>query len=224
MRKGTTMLRRILCCTMLCCLTLAVAPLSLLAANSSGAAMLYTKGTAWLNGGTIPGSSAIFPGDLVQTKPDSMANINASGSNVMVLPDSLVTFEGPAVAVDHGGISVTTAKSLQTHASDVTVTPASNSWTEFDVSHQDGKVLIMARKGDLNINDGSETTTLAQGQQTVRYDSPTKKKRQNGGATPAAGGGILDSPWVWGSALVGLAGFEAWVITRSSNPTSPSHP
>ena len=179
MRKGTTMLRRILCCTMLCCLTLVVAPLSLMAANSSGAAMLYTKGTAWLNGGTIPGSSAIFPGDLVQTKPDSMANINASGSNVMVLPDSLVTFEGPAVAVDHGGISVTTAKSLQTHASDVTVTPASNSWTEFDVSHQDGKVMIMARKGDLSINDGSETTTLAQGQQTVRYDSPTKKKRRN---------------------------------------------
>jgi hypothetical protein len=153
-----------------------------------------------------------------------MANINASGSNVMILPDSLVKFEGAAVAVDHGSVSITTAKSLQTHAQSLTVTPASSAWTEFDVSNQEGKVQIMARKGDLNISDGSETTTLAQGQQTVRYDSPTKKTRKGGGAAPAAGGGVLDSPWVWGSALVGLAAFEAWVITRSTNPASPSKP
>lgn len=218
MREGTTM-RNVLCWLML-----AVFPMSLFAASSPGAAMLYSKGTAWLNGGAIPGSSAIFPGDLVQTKPDSMANINASGSSVMILPDSIVKFDGNAVAIDHGSVNVTTAKSLQTRTDNVTVTPASAAWTEFDVSNQDGKVQIMARKGDLNINDGTETTTLSQGQQTVRYDSPTKKTRRNGGAAPAAGGGVLDSPLVWGSALIGLAGFEAWVITRSSNPTSPSHP
>ena len=220
MRKGTTMLRNLLAG-----MVLAVFPLSLMAADSSGAAMLYAKGTAWLNGGAVPGSSAIFPGDLVQTKPGSMANINAAGSNVMILPDSLVEFEGAAVGVDHGSVSVSTAKSLQTHAENVTITPASSGWTEFDVSDQDGKVQIVARKGDLSINDGAATTTLAQGQQTVRYDSPTKKtRRRRGGAAPAAGGGILDSPWVWGPALAGLAGFEVWVITRSPNPVSPAVP
>jgi len=219
MTKDRTMLRHFLCWMML-----AVFPLSLVAADSSGAAMLYAKGTAWLNGGTVPGSSAIFPGDMVQTKPDSVANINASGSNVMILPDSLVKFEGAAVAVNHGGVSVSTAKSLQTHSENITVTPASNAWTEFDVNDRDGKVQIMARKGDLNISDGTETTTLAQGQQTVRDETPTQKRRKGGGAAPAAGGGALDSPWVWGTALVGLGGFETWVLLRSSNPTSPSVP
>lgn len=218
MRTGTAVLSSILFGMML-----AVSPLSLLAADSSGAAMLYAKGTAWLNGGTVPSSSAIFPGDLVQTNPGSMANINASGSSVMILPDSLVKFEGSAVAVDHGGVSVATAKSLETHADDLTITPASAAWTEFEVNNQDGRVQIVARKGDLNISDGSETTTLPQGQQTVR-DSPTKRRKRRGGAAPAAGGGVLDSPWVWGTALAGLGGFETWVILRGSSPISPIVP
>jgi hypothetical protein len=218
MRKGTAVLGNILCGMLL-----AVSPLSLRAADSSGAAMLYAKGTAWINGGAVPGSSAIFPGDLVQTNPSSMANINASGSSVMILPDSLVKFEGGAVAIDHGGVNVATGKSLETHADNLTITPASSAWTEFQVNDMDGQVQIVARKGDLNISDGSETTTLPQGQQTVR-DSPTKKRKRRGGAAPAAGGGVLDSPWVWGTALVGLGGFEAWVILRGSSPISPVTP
>jgi len=218
MRQGTAVLRNILFGMML-----AISPLSLMAADSSGAAMLYAKGTAWVNGGTVPGSSAIFPGDLVQTNPSSMANINASGSSVMILPDSLVKFEGGAVAIDHGGVSVATAKSLETHAADLTISPASAAWTEFQVNNQDGQVQIVARKGDLNISDGSETTTLPQGQQTVR-DSPTKRRKRRGGAAPAAGGGVLDSPWVWGTALAGLGGFEAWVILRGASPLSATTP
>jgi hypothetical protein len=37
-------------------------------AADSAAAMMYANGTAWINGGNIPKSSAIFVGDLVQTK------------------------------------------------------------------------------------------------------------------------------------------------------------
>ena len=50
-----------------CWLLPAVVPASLLGANS-GAAMLYVQGTAWLNGAAVPRTSAVFPGDLVQTK------------------------------------------------------------------------------------------------------------------------------------------------------------
>lgn len=214
-----TMLRNILCWMML-----AVFPFALFAADSGAAAMLYAKGTAWLNGGTVPSSSAVFPGDLVQTKADSMANINASGSNVMILPDSLVKFEGNAVAVDHGSVSVTTAKGLSTHAEGVTVTPVSDKWTEFDVSNADGKVLIMARKGDLSISDGSDTTTLPQGQQTTRDDSATRKKRRSGGAAPAAGGGILDSPIVIAAGGAAIGALVTWVLLQSSSPASGSNP
>jgi hypothetical protein len=57
-------------------LLIMVLPASMFAADSS-AAMLYTNGTAWINGGSVPKSSAIFSGDLVQTKTDSVASIKA---------------------------------------------------------------------------------------------------------------------------------------------------
>ena len=81
-----------------CWIMIAVVPASLWAADSSPA-MLYARGAAWINGGAVPRTSAVFPGDLVQTRSDSVASINASGSNVVVLADSLVKFEGSAVAL-----------------------------------------------------------------------------------------------------------------------------
>ena len=57
-----------------CWIWIAIFPASLMAADSI-AAMLYAKGTAWINGATVPRSSALFPGDMVQTKPDSVVNI-----------------------------------------------------------------------------------------------------------------------------------------------------
>jgi hypothetical protein len=206
----------------LCWMMLAVFPLSLLAANP-GAAMLYYKGAAWLNGSALPASSAIFPGDMIQTKSGSMANINTSGSNVMILADSMVKFEGDAVGIDHGGVSVTTAKGLRTHVEDITVSPASNDLTQFDVSNLDGTVQIMARKGDLSIDDGSGTTTLPQGRQTTR-ETPTKKNRRGTGAAPAAGGGILDSPIVVAAGGAAIGALITWVALQSSTPASPAHP
>jgi hypothetical protein len=54
--------------------------------------MLYTKGTAWINGGNVPKSSAIFSGDLGQTKTDSVASIKAPGTSVLVFSDSPIQF------------------------------------------------------------------------------------------------------------------------------------
>jgi hypothetical protein len=68
-------------------------PAAVIAADS-GAAMLYTNGTTWLNGGGVPKSSAIFSGDMVQTKADSLANLNAAGSSVIVHSDSLIQISG----------------------------------------------------------------------------------------------------------------------------------
>ncbi len=206
-----------------CWMMLALFPLSLFAADSN-AAMLYAKGTTWVNGGTVTDSTAVFPGDLVQTKSNSMANINASGSNVMVLSDSLVTFNGSGVAIDHGSVSVKTSRGLRTTAEDLTVAPVSTSSTEFDVTNAGGKVKIMALKGDVSISDDSGTTTLSQGQQTTRDAPVTRKKRRNGGAAPAAGGGILDSPIVVGAGAAAIAGMIVWVALQSPNPASPAVP
>jgi hypothetical protein len=223
---------------MVSCVLLFAFPGSLLAADS-GAAMLYTHGAAWLNGAHIPTSSAIFAGDLVQTREDSAANINAPGSSVTVLGDSLVQFEGASLKVEHGGVSVATSKGVSTMAGAVRVAPISNAWTEFNVTDTDGTVKIAALKGDLNVTDDSGTVTLAQGQQTTRdeqspdqtnqsTDSNSKDKKKNkkpaDGAAPAAGGGILNSPVAIGIGAAAIVGVTAWVLIKSDNPVSPSQP
>src|ERR1700683_2105953 len=96
---------------MVSCVLLWMFPVSLLAADS-GAAMLYANGAAWLNGSHIPNSSAIFAGDLVQTRSDSAANIHAPGSSITVLGDSLVKFEGDSLDIQHGGLSISTSKGI----------------------------------------------------------------------------------------------------------------
>jgi hypothetical protein len=224
---GMSAFRKMVSCVLLC-----IVPASLFAADN-GAAMLYANGAAWLNGSHVPSSSAIFAGDLVQTRSDSAANIHAPGSSITVLGDSLVQFQGVALKVEHGGVSVSTSKSVATIAGDVKVAPVSNAWTEFNVTDTDGTVRIAARKGDLNVTDANGTlTVLAQGQQTTLDDQSDqtgdkdkkKDRRRAGGAVPAAGGGMLNSPIAIGVGAAAIGGVTIWVLTRSSNPVSPATP
>ena len=220
---------------MVSCVLLSILPGSLLAADS-GAAMLYARGAAWLNGAHVPTSSAIFTGDLVQSRSDSGANINAPGSSITILGESLVQFEGASLKVEHGGVSVSTSKGVATTAGDVRVAPVSNAWTEFNVTDTDGTVRIAALKGDLTVTDDNGTVTLPQGQQTTRDEQSSdqsdkstdkdkkKNKKRAAGAAPAAGGGILSSPLAIGIGAAAIGGVTAWVLIKSDNPVSPSQP
>lgn len=204
-------------------------PVASFAADSTPA-MLYTNGAAWINGAHVPRPSlAIFSGDLLQTRSDSVAHINGSGSSVTVLADSLVQFEGSSVRINHGGVAVSTSKQMATTAGDVKVTPASNNWTEFNVTDFDGTVRIAARKGDLLVSDGQNTVTLPQGQETTRDEtapdsSGKKKKKQQSGAPAAATGGILNSPWAIGAGAVAIGGVATWVLIKNDEPASPAKP
>jgi len=209
-------------------------------AAETNAAMLYTNGTAWVNGAHVPRfSSAIFSGDLLQTRSDSIANITLTGSSITVLADSLVQFEGSSLTIEHGGLTVSTSKGVATTAGEVKVQPASSSWTEFNVTDVDGTVRIAARKGDLLISDDTGSFTLLQGQETTRQESSDqvnngdsdkdhskkkKNKKRAAGAAPAAGGGLLNSPIVVGAGAAAIAGVAVWVLTKSDNPASPSVP
>src|SRR6266853_722792 len=99
-----------------CCLLAIVFPARVMLAGETASAMLYTNGAAWLNGSEVPKSAAVFSGDMLQTRPDSTASIQSNGSNVMVLADSLVRFEGPAVELEHGAVRVTTSRGLAARA------------------------------------------------------------------------------------------------------------
>ena len=207
-------------------------PASLLAADST-AAMLYTTGTAWVNGAHVPrASSAIFSGDMLQTRSDSVANINSAGSSITVLSNSLVQFEGSGVKIEHGAVAVSTSKGVATTAGDVKVSPVSSAWTEFNVTDVDGTVRIAARKGDVTIFDGKDTFTLAQGQETSRDESSDqsdkenkkKSKKRAAGAAPGAEGGILNTPLAIeiGAGIIGLT--TILVLAHDDDPASPSKP
>ncbi len=211
---------------------------SLLLAADSNPAMLYTSGTAWVNGAPLPRpSSAIFAGDLLQTRSDSIANINAPGSTMTVHSDSLVKFEGASLRLEHGGVTVSTSVGVATIAGDVKIVPASNAWTEFNVSDVDGTVHIAARKGDVTISDESGVATLAQGQETTRDEGSTsdtdkntdknskkKNKKRAAGAPAAAQGGILNSPTAIAVGVSVIGGVGLWLLVNNSNPASPSAP
>src|SRR5580658_811182 len=214
----------------MCCLLAILFPAQIMLAGDTATAMIYTNGAAWLNGSEVPKSAAVFSGDLLQTRPDSTASIQSNGSNVMVLADSLVKFEEPAVELEHGSVRVTTSRGLAARAGDVTVKPAANTWTEFQVTDVDGRVQIAANKGDVTVQDAQGTTsTVQQGQQTTKDDTSEtdkkkKKRRRAAGAAPAANGGIMSStPVVYGG-LAAIGGAAIWIWTREPSPVSPACP
>jgi len=212
----------------LCCMLAILFPAQMMLAGETASAILYANGTAWLNGSEVPKSAAVFSGDLLQTRPDSTARIQANGSSVMVLAGSLLKFEGPSVELEHGSVRVTTSRGLAARAGDVTVKPASDSWTEFQVTDVDGRMLIAANKGDVTVQDDKGTTTVAQGQETTRDDTSDtgkkKKKRRGTGAAPAAGGGIMSSPYVVYGGLAAAGAVGVWVWLQQEPPVSPACP
>jgi len=211
-----------------CCLLAILFPAQVMLAGETASAMLYTSGAAWLNGSVVPKSAALFAGDMLQTRSDSTASIQSNGSNVMVLADSLVRFEGPAVELEHGSVRVTTSRGLAARAGDVTVKPASNSWTEFQVTDVDGRVQIAANKGDVTVQDDKGTTTVTQGQQTTRDDTSDtekkKRKKRAAGAAVGAGGGIMSSTAAIAGGLGVVGGVAVWVWLQSGAPVSPACP
>jgi hypothetical protein len=198
----------------------------------SDAAMIHVNGAAAVNSARIPRDvSAILPGDVLQTGRNSAAQISKPGSSIAVQANSLVEYQGAAVDVQYGGITVSTSKGMTATAGDVRVSPVSNAWAEFDVVDTNGVVKIAARKGNLSIDDGNTVVTLLQGQETTRDENdPTAKKgskrmkKRRQGASPAATGGTLNSrPAVALGIGVDLS-ITTWVLRKHDEPASPSKP
>jgi len=196
-----------------------VTPAALVAADSGGA-MLYGRGPVWLNGKPLPRSSAVFPGDLIQTQAESLATLDAPGTGVIVLPDSLVKFEANAVSLEHGSVSVATSHGMVALAREVTVTPTSDKWTQFELADANGTVQVVASKGEVNVNCGKRTATLSEGEQATPDDSGNcnKTKRRRGGAPIPGHGGILTDPYVQAGGLVSGGVLLCLLLCTSSKP------
>lgn len=200
--------------------------------------MLHDEGVL-RNGAEVANASAIFSGDLVETRAGSIANLNSLGSSVIILPASLVEFQGQSLLVEHGSVRVATSHGFSVHVGCMTVVPVSSAWTKFEVTDVNGTVEVVARENNLRLemSAGSGTSKelsasrsssdLREGEKTSRDESAgckSDKRRKNAGATPAGRGGILNTNRARDTALIGIGGVGAWLATRHDDPPSPWKP
>src|SRR5580700_8837286 len=167
-------------------------PLSLTAADA-GSAVLHSEGGVWVNGFEISGSTVVFPGDLLETKPGFVANVDAEGSSVVIQPESVVKFQGTFLSLEHGSVSVGTSTSMSVRVNCIKVEPTSKAWTQYDVADVSGKVQVASHKDDVNITQGaalrkttqensaSPSAVVHEGEQATRDEADC-------GAAPRPGG------------------------------------
>lgn len=211
-------------CRLVCWGMLAITPASLMAGDEA-AAVVYCKGTVWLNGNAMPDSSAIQSGDLVQTTKDSVATISATGSSVIVQPESVVKFASTVVWLEQGSISVGTSNALTTSTQIATITPAAGSWTEYEATNINGMIDVLARKGNLSVNCGKETANISDGMEVMGDASGKCIKRRRKGAYPPAEGDILNSSYLKYIGAAAGGGTLIWLLwPHPKQPVSASQP
>ncbi|HLX76130.1 MAG TPA: hypothetical protein VKR26_15390 [Terriglobales bacterium] len=206
---------------------LLLAPTVLFAANSAMLTVSDSESSTGAN--NVLRSSALFVGDTVATRPDSVASINAEGSMVLVLADSSIQFEGNSVNMGHGGVVVTTSQAMAVRAGKLTIAPVAQRAAKFEVSDADGVIQIAAREGALAINDGSSTTILQQGQETTRPDSDQSEGPKRDKGAPPTGSGFHMSKKTaaivfGGAAAAGTTAAILLTTGSSSHPVSPAIP
>jgi hypothetical protein len=168
--------------TFLCWALIVLCPLSLTAADT-GSAVLHSEGGVWVNGAETAGSTVVFPGDVLETKPGFVANLDAEGSAVLIQPESVVKFQGTFLSLEHGSVSVGTSTSMSVHVNCIKVEPVSLERTQYDVADVNGTVQVAAHKNDVNITQGgtlrktapdsnsAQSATVHEGQQASRDES-----------------------------------------------------
>lgn len=209
-------------------------PLTLLAVDT-GSAMLHSDGGVWVNGNEVANSIAVFPGDVLETKPGFVANLDAEGSSVLIQPESIVKFQGNYLSLEHGSVSVGTSTLMSVHVNCIKVEPVTNNRTQYDVTDLSGKVEVAAHKNDVKItHEGSlrktssesgaaQSATVHEGQQATRDET------QACGAAPRpeSPGHTLNPKWleIGGGAGAGVI-VLCLLLCSSKGPSnvSPSQP
>lgn len=209
-------------------------PASLLAADTKPA-VLHSQGGVWVNGMEAADASAVFPGDLLETKPGFSASLSADGSTVSILPESVVKFEDNLLVLDHGNLLVGTTTGMRVRVHCITVIPVSDTeWTQYEVTDVNGNMQVVAHKKDVRIElegnhaktpSATETTggtTVHEGEQASRRES----EACGAPLSPASALKPLNPKWVAaGAAGTGiLICWLAHCFGGGSGPVSPDKP
>jgi hypothetical protein len=179
--------------------------------NATGGAILHTQGGVWINGYEAKDSSAVFPGDLLETKPGSTANLSLDGSTVLIQPESVAKLQINLLELDHGSVFVGTSKSFKVRVHCMTVVPVLNDWTQYEVNNLNNNVQVAARKNDskvereLNLKKPSPETESSSGSIVHESEQKSFDESEICGALPrvtSASNG-MNSKWIIGGAAAG---------------------
>jgi hypothetical protein len=209
----------------LCWILMVIVPVSLLGQTPS--AILHAQGGVWVNNSEAKDSSTLFPGDTIETKTGFSANLALEGSAVLIQPESVTTFKGDLLELDHGGVAVETSRSFKVRVHCITVTPVSGDFTQYEVNDVNGTVHVAAHKLDVNVaieghhkpsaeNAGSQGGSVREGEQH-NYDEskvcaiPPK---------PAEGRG-LDPKWPAIGGAIGTALIICVILPCWGNSNKP---
>jgi hypothetical protein len=209
---------------------LAVLPSSLL--GQTPAAILHTLGGVWVNDYEAKDSSAIFAGDVIQTKPGFTANLSLDGSTIVLQQESVAKFQGDFLELDHGSVSVGTSKSFKVRVKCLTVIPVVNEWTQYEVTDVNGSMQVAARKDDVNVDRGADHQKQSAQAETTNggsvHEGEQKSYEESAvcGAPPRAtpAGSVLNPKWIAAGAAGG--GVLLWTLLHGSPnpPVSPWEP
>ena len=187
-----------------------------------------------MNGAEVADSTSLFPGDILETKPGFVAELDAAGSAVLIRPESIVKFEGSSLGLEHGSVSVGTSTSMRVHVNCIRVEPVSNDRTQYDVTDTTGTVHVAALKKDVTITQGglrkasandaaSQSASVHEGEQATRIEATSCGAAARPG-TPTSG---MNAKWleIGGGAAGGVLGL-CLLLCKSSGQSSvsPSQP
>jgi hypothetical protein len=210
----------------ICWLMIGIVQMPLMAQTQS--AIVHTQGGVWVNGYEAKDASAVFSGDVVETRPNFSATLNLEGSSVSIQPESVVKFQGDAIELDHGGVSVQTSTSFKVLVHCITVVPVAKEWTQYDVVDLNGSVEVSARTKDVNVkweHGGSKNSVenpVGQQEQGSVHQGEQKKYEESElcGARPRPNAGSLPNP-KWIAAGAAGAGVLIWVVVHGGGGKTP---
>jgi hypothetical protein len=206
-------------------------PTSLL--GQTPTAILHTQGGVWVNGYEAKDSSAIFTGDLVETKPEFSASLSLEGSTVLIQPESVAKLQENMLVLDYGSVSVGTSKSFKVQVKCITVAPVSSDWTQYDVTDVNGTIRVAARKSDVYVQ--RETSLRKPSPETgASHEGLVREGEQRSyeesqvcgtPARPAGAGPVLNSKWIVAGAGIGIVVLICVIACGGGGPPiSPKSP
>jgi hypothetical protein len=221
----------------LCCVLTMILPVSTMGQalpEQAAGAILHTQGGVWVNGYEARDSSAVFAGDVIETKVGATANLTLSGTTVLMSPESVGKFQTNLMELDHGSVSVGTSTGFKVRVNCVLVTPVVQEWTQYIVTDLNGTIQVSANKKDVNVDhEAGRAKPAAENEPTQHasvHEGEQKSFDESGicgaAAKPTSPMNGISPKWIAaGAAGVGVLVFILIHGGGSPNtPVSPSSP